>query len=873
MNKSRQEETYVPPKWADKFLSWYCSPELIDEIQGDLHEVFHKNVKQKGLSYAQMIFIKDTLLFFRPSSFERRTNITPAPKKQPKIYLAMLQYYLKIASRNFLKYKVFSLINVVGLTLGLTFTMLISLWVIDELSYNQSLPNKEHIYKVMSNLYWSGDTPATSNTTPGPLEDYIKETIPEVQRVSKMQNTEELFTINEETFKKRGMYVSSSFLDLFQFPVIHPLGSIPSIKLGEIILTETMAIELFGSTDILGEVVQLNQKENLTIVAILKDIPAQSTLQFDWLASFEVFAKDRDWVKTWGNFSFPTYVQLAPSTDQENLLAKLNAIPQIKEHRASLFLHPLEDVYLYSKFENGKVAGGRIEYIHLFGTIALLILLLACINFINLSTARASQRAREIGIRKVVGAQKGSLVNLFMVESLLTTLLSVSMALVITSLLLPTFNTLFDKELFLDYTAPMLWVGIIGLCLITSFISGSYPALFLSSLKPINVLKGKIYLGKNHSAWLRKSLVVFQFILSFVLISGVLAISQQIDFIKDKNLGLDRNNIIEIELTGIGSGDYTTKLETFRQELLASSSIQLMTTTGGNPIDVQGTSGDFNWPEKDAETNIAISPILVGDHFIETLGIELLNGRDFRSYPADSANYIINESAAKLMGLENPVGHEASFWLGSGQIIGVIEDYHLKSLHETITPQILVYEPGNTWMALIKATEGETEEAIAHIENTYKSISPGFPFSYQFIDEAFERQYRSETVTGKLANWFAGAAIFISCLGLLGLVIYTTERRTKEIGIRKVLGASVSQIFGLLSSSFLKLVAIAVLIASPIAWVVVKNWLDNFAYHIDLQIGLFIFAAILATGFAFLTLCVQSVKTALANPINSLREE
>lgn len=868
-----QKEFNQPPTWADKFLEWYCSPDLIDEIQGDLHEAFHQNIEIEGLTRAKLTFIKDVILFFRPSSFKANTNSNIKLEKHSKIYPTMFSYYLKIAIRNFRKYKVFSSINVIGLTLGLAFTLIIALWVLDELKHNRTIPNVENIYQVMANLYWSGDTPSTSYNTPGPLEEVLESQFPEIEHVAKTQEMEELFTANEETFKEMGMYVSPDFLEIFQFPVIKSTNPRPKIEKGSIIITKEMARRLFGDTDVVGENVQLNQKENLTITAVLEDIPTQSTIKFNWLMPFEVYAKDRGWVKTWGNFSFSTYIQLDANTDRKRLEEKFMAIKQIKDHNATLFLHPYKNLYLYSKFENGKIAGGRIEYLRLFSTIAFLVLLLACINFVNLSTARATQRAREIGVRKVVGARKTSLFNLFMIESFFITFLAIVLAILLSHFLLPTFNLVFGKELVINYLDPYFCLGVLTLTIVTSFLAGSYPALFLASFQPVKVLKGELFSGKTRRVWLRKSLVIFQFVLSFVLISGVLVINRQIQYIKNKNLGIDRNDIFEVDIDAFETGDYRKSLATFRQELLASSAIKSVTATGGNPMNITGASGDFSWPGKDANAKVVISPINVGNDFIKTMGIKLLKGRDFRTFPADSANYIINESAAKLMGMEDPIGQEASFWLGKGQIIGLIEDYHLKSLHEAITPQILVYEPANTWLALIKATDGKTAEAIAHTEKVFKSIDPSYPFAYKFLDESFERQYQSETVTGKLANWFAIVAIFISCLGLFGLVMYTTERRTKEIGIRKVLGASVSHIFGILSTSFLKLVLIAIFIALPIAWFIVRNWLNNFAYHIDLQVGLFVLAAGLAIGFAFLTVCFQSVKAALANPVESLRDE
>ncbi len=778
--------------------------------------------------------------------------------------------YFKVAARNLAKHKVFTAINITGLTLGLTFALLISLWVKEELSYNRFHAGGENIFQVMTNLYWSGNVPTTSKNTPGPLEQKLEDDFPEIVRAVKLNGDhEELFTAGEKVSKEKGAYASPDFFELFSFPLL--AGDVKTALSGpaSIVISEDLAQKYFQTADAVGKTIRMNQDEEVTVTGVARNVPSNSTIRFDWIRPFAAFEKGKDWTKTWGNISFTTYVELLPGADREAIAAKMVQIEQLKEHKVEPFLQPFEDTYLYSKFTAVKQDGGRIDYVRLFSGIALFVLLLACINFINLATARAGQRARETGIRKVVGAGRWTLVGHFMAEAALTTALAMTAAMALSELFLNSFNRVFDKELSVDYSSPFFWAGALGLCLFTGLVAGAYPAFFLSAFKPVNVLKGEVFRAGKGSDWLRKGLVVFQFTLSIALIIGVIIINRQVHYVKNKNLGIDRKDMIYVLL----EGPIWEKQEAFRQELSKSPVIKAVTTTGDNPLNVEGTSGDLKWPEKDPTVSATVSPIFVGDDFTKTMGVELVEGRDFESFPADSASYIVNEAAVRMMGLEDPLGTEIEFWMGKGPIVGVIKDYHMKSLHEAISPMILVYYPLNTWLVCIKPAPGKTEEAIAHVESAYKQLNPGYPFEYIFADEEFEKQYRTETLTGTLANWFAGIAIVISCLGLLGLVIYTAERRTKEIGIRKVVGASVASIVGLLSKEFLGLVLMAILIASPLAWWFMNNWLKDFAYRIDLGWEIFALAGLAALAIAFLTVGFQSAKAALANPIKSLKNE
>lgn len=786
----------------------------------------------------------------------------------------MLQNYFKIAWRNLIRYKGFTAINIIGLTLGLVFALLIGLWVQDELNMNQFHNNIDRLYQVKANLFWSGNEPSTGTGIPGPVEQTLEAEIPEIEAVAKYSDRESLFTVEETAAKEAGLYVSPDFLQLFTFPLLAGNKNAVLNSPDAIVISETMARKYFGTTDVIGKIIEVNKNESLQISGVVKDIPNNSRIQFQWLRSFEAFEKENDWSKTWGNFSFATFVLLRPNTNLGAVQQKIKTIGNIKDHRAEIFLQPFSEAYLYSKFENGKVAGGRIEYVRLFSAIALFVLLLACINFMNLATARAAQRAREIGIRKVVGAKRSSLIGQFLGEAMLISLFALVLAIAIANLVLPGFNHLFEKQLSIDYNNPVFWTGALGLTLITGLLAGSYPALILSGFRPVKVLKGDFPLGgrggvADGSSLLRKGLVVFQFVLSIFLIIGVTVIQQQIHYVRSKNLGINRQDLFYTLL----EGNLETQLEPFRQELMKSPAIGSVTSTMFNPMNIQASSGDLSWQGKDPNQMTAVSPIMVGNDFIETMGIKLKEGRDFRNFQVDSASYIVNESAVKLMGMENPIGQEIEFWMGKGKIVGVVEDFHLKSLHESITPLIICYYPENTWMAWVKPAPGQTEAALAHTEKVIKSMNPGYPFFYSFADEEFEKQYRNETLTGQLANWFAVIAIIISCLGLFGLATYATERRTREIGVRKILGASVTDIITLLSQDFVKLVLVAILIATPIGWWAMNRWLEAFTYRIDIQWWTFVIAGFAAIAIALITVSFQAIRAAVANPVDSLRSE
>ncbi len=781
----------------------------------------------------------------------------------------MIRHFIKIAIRNVVRYKGFSFLNILSLTLGLTFALLIGLWVQDEWSYNHFHKDLDELYKVRTNLDW-GEL-KTSDRSPGPLKDVLLAEIPEVKSVSRHTWEEDrLLSFGQTHVKRKGMSVDTGFLSMFTFNVLQGDAETALAEPNSIVLSTSVAEHLFGTEDAIGKTIKLDSKEDVKVTAIVEDVPDNSSIQFDWLTSWEDFAKGKDWVKTWGNVAFYTYVQLIPDTDLDAVNEKIAFLGEAKKFSEEFFLQPLADVYLFGNYTAGKQDGGRIDHVQLFSFIAICLLIIACVNFMNLATARASRRAREIGIRKTVGAHRMSLIGQFLGEAILLATISLIFALTLAQASLATFNEALSKDIHIDYASPYFWGSIIGLTLLSGLLAGSYPALFLSSLLPVKVLKGSVIMAGDRSALLRKGLVVFQFAISIFLIVGTLVIHSQIYFVKTKNLGLDRKDLFY----GIVEGELYTKPNVFREKLLASPDIRSVAFTGDSPLNMGGMSMDLEYPGQAEDEPLPVAAMILGEGFTETFGIDLVEGRDFSSsFGTDTSNYLVNESAVKAMGLENPIGTEIDFWNGKGKIIGVTRDYHIESLHVPIRPMVLCYTPNDPWMAWIKPEDGRTQEAIAHVKKVAEELNPNYPFEYTFADEEFAALYKNETLTGRLANAFGLGAILISCLGLLGLAAYSAERRAKEISIRKVLGASINNILNLMSKEFIQLVIIALLISLPVGWLIMQGWLERFAYRVELSWWIFIIAGVSAIAIALFTVGFQSLKAALSNPIESLRNE
>ena len=792
----------------------------------------------------------------------------------------MFSNYLKIAWRNLVRNKVFSAINILGLALGMACSMLIMLWIQNERSIDAFHANSKQLFQIYERNFYDGKADA-GYSTQGLLAEELKKVIPEVQYASGFEYTAPPGTQNTieaggKVNKMAGMFAGADFFSMFSYPLLHGTASTALNSPAAVAVSRKMAEEFFGSADkAMGQTIRFENKEDLQVTAVFENLPSNASQQFDFLRSWTDFIKQNAWVNNWGNTSPLTFIQLRKDADALKVETKIKDFiyryqQKNNSFRTELALQPYAERYLHSTFKNGFVDGGRIEYVNLFTIVAIFVLLIACINFMNLATARSTKRAKEVGIRKVVGAVRGALIKQFIGEALLLTFISAIIAMVLAGSLLPMFNNLTGKHLLLPLTSTGFWVSLIGLLTITGLVAGSYPALFLSSLKPIRVLKGILKFNWSAS-FFRKGLVVFQFALSIILIVGMIVISRQMNYIQTKNLGYTRENLIYVPI----EGDLVKKYDLFKQEVSKESSIMAVSKMRNSPTVIEHHTGSIEWPGKDPNVTVSFADGVVGYDFVKTMKLNLKEGRDFsKDFGMDSASFILNETAINKIGFKDAIGQSVTWGNRPGKVIGVLQDFHFNSMHENIEPLILRLDENWGWgTILVRTKAGKTKEAIAGLEKICKALNPKFPFTYQFSDQEYARLYQSEQIVSKLSNIFAFLAIFISCLGLFGLATFTAEQRTKEIGVRKVLGASVSNIITLLSTTFLKPIVIAMLIAGPPAWYAMDKWLSGFAYKVDFEWWIFPVAFSLTIGIALFTVSFQSIKSALINPVNSLRSE
>jgi ABC-type antimicrobial peptide transport system permease subunit len=789
----------------------------------------------------------------------------------------MLKNYLLVALRNIRKNKIFSAINILGLALGMTCSLLILLWVRDEEGMDSFHKNGARIYSVYERQYYDGKI-ESGHYTPGLLPDEMKRKIPEIEYSSgfawKDLNT---FSVGDKILKEEGNHASTDFFKMFSYPLIEGNAETALSTPVSIALSRKMANDFFGSPkEAFGKTIRFDNRQDLRVSAVFENVEAYSSEKFDYLINWHSFLEDNPWAKEWGNNGPKTLIQLrkdASPTLVENrithFLDDLNK-EQSAGFRVQLGMQLFGDLYLHSNFKDGKVQGGRIEYVRLFSLVAVFILLIACINFMNLTTARSVKRAKEIGIRKVVGAIRPVLMRQFIGEAVLLSFFGVLISTGLLALLLPTFNQITGKQIALPFNHLYFWVSILALTFITGFLSGSYPAIFLSAFNPVTVLKGTLK-TKAGALWFRKGLVIFQFVLSIVLIIGMIIISRQVSYVENINLGYDRENLLYVPI----EGELMDKYGVFKEELLGKPGIQLVTRISQTPTQIENGTYGVEWDGKDQNSKPMFTNAAAGFDFVKTLKLTVLEGRDFsKDFGTDTAGYILNESALKKIGYKDPVGKRLTFWGKKGSVIGVVKDFHFNSLREPIAPLIIRLGEKDKWgTVLVRTKPGQTREALASLETVYKSLNPKFPFTYQFSDLEYQKLYKSEETVQRLSTFFAFLGIFISCLGLLGLAMFTAEQRTKEIGIRKVLGASMPSIFTLLSREFLTFVLIAFLIAAPLAWWAMHKWLQDYAYRVDIGWWVFAIAGTLALVIALVTISFQAIRAAVANPVVALKNE
>ena len=790
----------------------------------------------------------------------------------------MLKNYFRVAWRSLLANKTFSLINISGLALGLASSLLIFLWVNDEISVDKFHAHGDRLFQMYENETVDGKI-FSGYWTPGLLAQELKKKIPDVQYATDMMSHDGTnFEAGDKRLKENGMDADSDFFHLFNYPLLEGDPNTALHTPSDIAISDKMAARFFGSPrDAFGKTIRWEDKRNFTVTAVFAEPPANSSAQFDYVINWSAELDDNPWLKEWDNNSPNTAVLLRPGADPRQVSAMLNHFLDQYNHsftnnfRLDLAMQPYGDTWLHGEFTDGKLSGGRIEYVHLFSLVAVFILFIACINFMNLTTARAGRRAKEIGIRKVAGAIRGPLVRQFLIEAVLITAIAAGIALLMVTAILPWFNQLTGKQIILPWSSTIFWAGLGGLVLITGMLAGSYPAFFLSRLQPIRVLKGAVRFTGS-AVLFRKGLVVFQFVLSIVLIIGTIVVSRQISYIQHADLGFDRDNLVYIPMEGELGSKYTA----FRQEAARIPGIRNVAVLQDRPIHIgRDITGSVEWSGKDPNSNGQFAVTAAGDDFIRTMQLQLLQGRDFyRDYSADTSSYIVNEAAVAVFHYKNPIGQPLKLWNRQGKIIGVVKDFHLTSLHQKILPLVIrMRNPAEFGNILVRIDARHTKEVLGSLDRLATTLNPQFPFTYYFTDDQYLKQYKSDVIVSQLSNSAAILAIFISCLGLLGLAMFTAEQRSREIGIRKVLGAGVVSLLTLLSREFLLLVLLALAIASPLAWWAMDSWLRNYAYQIRIEWWYFGLAGAMAILIALATVSLQALKAALANPVKSLRSE
>jgi putative ABC transport system permease protein len=873
-----------PPRLADRLLRLVCAPHRLEEVQGDLHEEFAYQVERVGERRARWRYWWDVLGFVRPFAMKR--------KKQPysstsSLHPVMLRNYLKIALRNLQKNKVAGLINVSGLTLGLTCCLLIAAYVLDDLTYDQFHQNADRIV-----LFQQFDNSASSG---GKFATDLKSRFTAISDAVRLTRIKPLISRQQAAFYEPNFwFADSSVVKVFTLPFVQGNPRTALTEQYGLVLSETMARKYFGTMNPMGQQIRFNNKATLHVTGVLQDLPANSHLKIDFLANYananELVGYDVT-TNYWGGGDTWTYLLLAPGADKSTLQAQFPAyIKQLGDPNASVWkpkLVPLTDIYLRTTL----VATNRLLYVYVFAIVALLILGLACFNYVNLATARATQRAKEVGVRKVLGSSFGQLWGQFLGETAVFMTIAIVLSAGVMALALPAFNELADKQLTMVslLTGPRVGWLLVGLFLV-GLLAGSYPAFVLSSFRPIAVLKGSTTIqGRmltGGSAWLRKTLVVGQFAVSIGMIAATLVVYEQLQFVQSRNVGYQRDQVLTLDLQDAPD----PAKELFKQQVASLPGVEAATRAFSLPGSgsLRGEKLVSDYVPKGSQTG-GISRLTIDGDFLKTFGIKLVEGRNLDpNRPADKQAFLVNRAAMKYFGWKTITGKMTGYYTyaydsanpGSyrevpqrGEVVGVIDDYNHANLKQTVEPTILSLNTGFEGQLAARIRAGAIPGTIQQVEQLWRKAFPEKPFSYEFLDDTFNQTYKVEARTGQVFGLFAGLAVLISCLGLFGLVTFTAEQRTKEIGVRKVLGASVVSIVTLLSKDFLTLVFIALVIASPVAWWAMTKWLQDFAYRVDIAWWVFVLAGGLVTGVALITISFQSIKAALMNPVKSLRSE
>lgn len=785
----------------------------------------------------------------------------------------MFKTIIKTALRVLWKERAYALLNVLGLTVGITASMLLLIYIQGEKAYDRFHTDIDRIYQVMENQEYSG-TIFTTSANPGPLKDAMKEAMPEVEYFAQFTwEQERLFLSGDQNFKESGRIASEDFFKIFTVNFIEGAVEKSLTEPTVLYISKSLKEKMFGDQPALEKSITVNGWGEYKIGGVFEDIPTHSSLDFDFVMPYEPWARQNTWLEDWGNNGLRGILKLQPGVNYQEFNEKIkNFVKERNEGSVvDLFLFPLQDMYLKGNWAEGHQSGGKIVYVRLFSVVAIFILTIACINFMNLATARSTKRAKEVGVKKVVGSSRNQLVFQFIGESVIMALISAILSGLFIALLIPSLNELILRQLTFSFENASQISLLLGVGLMVGVLAGSYPALILSSFRPVSVLKGS-FKTSGYSSGIRKGLVVFQFLISTFLIISTLVIHQQMEYVKNKNLGYNKENIVYLPIEGDLDNKESAKL--FMSRVLENPSFSDITVASNVPINISiSTSGGLRWEGKTDQNETLFNVIQVGDNFIETLGMEMLEGRSFDSnIVSDSLHIIINEQTAKAMNVESPLNYPITFWDRPGKIIGIVKDFHFSSLHQNIEPLVITLRPESAEFFIAKMS-GETQAGLGYLEGLTKELNPNYPFTYNFLDESYENLYRGETTIGLLANYFSGIAIFISLLGLFGLASFAAEQRIKEIGIRKVLGAGIGNLMLIMSKGFLILVGIGFLIAAPLAYFFMDNWLGDFQYRVQISAIVFILAGVASILITIITVGYHSIRAALANPVKSLRYE
>lgn len=864
-----------PPGRMMRVLRWFCADVYLEEVEGDLFELFQEEVEEYGLKKARRRFFFTAIRYIKPFFFGRKEtglNLT--------YHLTMLSHYFKISMRSFRRNALYTFINGFGLFLGILVSILMLLWAYDEWQIDRFHPDTDRLYRAYFNgVSEEGEITFTQGASPYALYKKLLETPGVEDAIFFDERNPAVMKFGEKLLKERGAWATPSMFDILDFPML--MGGTANTK-GEdksLFLSEDLAHQIYGrefSDTLIGSYLQLNDEIDLKIAGIFKNVEKNSSIDFEYVinAHFLRTAAGEGWEDNWGAKQATVIAKLHEGTSAKQIEDVINPYYATTDGYGiggeALMLFPFEQNYLWTKFEQGKATNGRIQYVRIFIGSAIFLLLIACINFINLSTAQATKRGKEVGVRKTVGALNTNLIRQFLAEAGILIFLVLIAAMATVAYLLPHLNALSDKAIQIAWSSPQFILTIIAFGLLLTALSGLYPAFVLSRFKPVSILKGQLS-PRVQKNYLRRMLVVFQFVLSGILIISTLTVRNQLHLIQHENLGLDRNNVISMDM----NGPIYDQFDIIREKLFQYGDVEAIARTSDTPVNLDWIGTRFTWEGQEPDDGNFFYLMNTEDSFDEVFQIEMIEGRFFdRNIQSDKDGIVINEKALDFIKMEDPVGKPVKDTNGKiWTILGIAKNFNFRSVHNEIEPLMIRHNPTYTGQMYLKIKDGKTSEVVAQLKTLWPEMAPGYPLEFEFVDDEYAKLYESELMVGQLSYFFAAIAIIVSCLGLFGLVTFIALQKTKEIGIRKVLGASMTHIVVLLSKNFLGLVLLSLVLAIPVAWYMLNGWLENFAFRVDLGWQVFVLAALVAILVALLTVSYQAIRAALANPVKALRSD